>query len=163
MAPCARSRTAESISVRIFTRPRSPRTSRTMSELRPRGGMKSMSVTDAVAGLHLRFEDQRVAAIAAADAGVRAGGFNQPASVLGRAEQRGEARGGIEARPTEPINRTGARHQRGRFAVSNQRVIFERGAHQQVDGNVSGRRPREPWRSSQARSGPSADHWPVFL
>ena len=44
----------------LHTRRDRPRTSRTMSELRPRGGMKSMTRHGAAGGLDARLEDQGV-------------------------------------------------------------------------------------------------------
>lgn len=55
--------------------------------------------------------------------------FNQPAAMLGTAEERREARRRVEAGPTEPVDRSGTRHQRRSFAVADQGVIFERRTH----------------------------------
>ena len=49
--------------------------------------------------------------------------------MLGRSEQRGEARAGIEPRPTEPVDRAGAGNQRGRLAVTDECVIFDSSGH----------------------------------
>jgi hypothetical protein len=53
----------------------------------------------AVAGRELGLEDQCVVAIAPPDPRLRVDGRDAPASVLGRAEQRGEARAAVETRP----------------------------------------------------------------
>ena len=76
-----------------------------------------------------RLEDQRVAAIAAGDARAVLDRRDRPASVLAIAEQRGKARRRVEARPAQPVDRSGARDQRRGLAVANQRVVFEGGAH----------------------------------
>ena len=61
--------------------------------------------------------------------------------LLGAAEQRGKARVGIEARPAQPVDRAVARHQRGRFAVPDQRVISNADSHRssqpEVDDEVN--------------------------
>ncbi len=55
----------------------------------------------------VRFEDQRIAAIPPRDhrrlGAVGQLGGDQPAAVFGRAQQRGETRAAIEARPAQPV------------------------------------------------------------
>src|SRR5215472_7784653 len=87
-----------------------------------------------VAGRELGLEDQRVVAIAPPDPRLRVDGRDLPASVLGRAEQRGEARAAVETRPTQPVDRAVAADQRRRFAVANERVILDRGRHGRAYG-----------------------------
>src|SRR5262249_26396714 len=50
-------------------------------------------------------------------------------TMVGGSQKRGEASVGIEARPTQPIERTIARHQRGRLAIADQRVILDTRRH----------------------------------
>jgi len=88
----------------------------------------------AIAGRELGLEDQRVVAIAPRDPRLRVDGRDLPASVLGRAEQRGEAGAAVEARPAQPVDRAVAADQRRRLAVANERVILDRGCHGRVYG-----------------------------
>jgi hypothetical protein len=65
-----------------------------------------------------------VAAIPARRCRVDVGGCDEPAPVIGRAQQRSEARTGVEARPAEPVDRSGPCDKRRRLAVADQRVVF---------------------------------------
>ena len=79
----------------------------------------------AVLGLEVRFEDQRVGAIAPRDLGVPVARRDDEAAVLARAEQRREAGIRVEARPAQPVDRAIAADQRGALAVADQRVVFD--------------------------------------
>ena len=103
----------------------SPRTRRTTSELLPRGGMKSISGDGAVGGLEVGLEDQRVIAVARVLVASSAAGRMMPAAMFAAAEQRGEAGGGVEARPAEPVDRSVAPDQRRGLAVADERVVFD--------------------------------------
>ena len=78
----------------------------------------------ALGSLEVRLEDQAVAAIASAHAAVDADRREAPAAVLALAEQRREARRGIEARPAQPVDRAVGAHERRRMAVADQRIVF---------------------------------------
>src|SRR5688572_23769999 len=71
---------------------------------------------------------------------------NQPAAMLGRAEQRREAGARIEARQTEPIDRAIARDERRALAVADQRVVFNVRRH----GSRGQVAPSAAFRSSRA-------------
>jgi DNA-binding CsgD family transcriptional regulator len=79
-----------------------------------------------------RLEDQRVVAIAPRDPCRAIDRGDQPAAVLGTSEQRGEAGARIEPRPAQPVDRSGARHERRGLAVADHRVVFEWCAHASV-------------------------------
>ena len=84
-ARCGRSRTGSRAPSRSGPRPCSPSTIRTMSGASPRGGMKSITRTDAVGRLVHGLEDQRVVPVAAAStARIVAGGRELPPPVIGR-------------------------------------------------------------------------------
>ena len=78
-----------------------------------------------IAGLEQCYEDQRAVDITALDPGIGIGRRDQPAAVLGLAEKRRKAGAGIKARPTKPVDRAVARNQRGRGAVSDQRIVLD--------------------------------------
>jgi hypothetical protein len=80
-------------------------------------------------GFKFSFEDERSRAIAPADAENRVFRRNEPASVFCCPEQAGKARGRIKTRPTQPIDRTIAADQGSRFAVADQRIIFDLQGH----------------------------------
>ena len=66
-----------------------------------------------VGGLELGLEDERVRDDSAVRlAWTARGGRELPAAMVGRAEQRGEAGGGIEARKAQPVDRAIAADQR---------------------------------------------------
>src|SRR5512138_3489441 len=48
-----------------------------------------------------------------------------PPAVLGRAEERGEARGRVETRQAQPVDRAVAPHQRSALAVADQRIVLD--------------------------------------
>ena len=72
----------------------------------------------------MRFEDERVLAVAARDALRVLVRRNAEAAVLRRAEQRRETGIGIEARPAQPVDRAVAADQRRGLAVADQAIIF---------------------------------------
>src|SRR5947209_1930568 len=53
------------------------------------------------------------------------GGRERPAPMLARAQQRGEAAAGVEARERRPVDRAVLRHQRGRLRAAQQSVVFD--------------------------------------
>ena len=112
-------------SIRIFTVPLTPRTSRTMSEALPRGGMKSISATVPLLGLEARFEDERVAAIAARRRVYLGPGAISQRPFLCVAEERGKAGIGIESRPAQPVDRAVAADQRCGLAIADQRIVLD--------------------------------------
>ena len=63
------------------------------------------------------------------DASLRASarGSDDPMAIVGRAEQGRKACAGIEARPTQPIDRTVATDESGGLAVADQGVVFDTG------------------------------------
>ena len=70
----------------------------------------------AVRRLEFGLQDQGPIAVAAGDARVRVGGGQQPAAIIiARTEQRGEARGAVEARPAQPIDGAVTADQRAPF------------------------------------------------
>src|SRR5204863_3896882 len=84
---------------------------------------------DAVLGLELRLEDERRVAIAAPRPPHPAAWRDEPAPVLRRAEERGEAGSRVEARDAQPVDRAVAADQRGRLVVADERVVLERQRH----------------------------------
>ena len=107
----------------IVTRPDSPTTSRTMSEVSLRSGMKSISVATPSS------VSKRVSRISVSGTIFSAGAEflrrrrDPPAAVVGGAEQCRKARIGIEPRPAQPVDRAVARNQRRGFAVPDQRIV----------------------------------------
>src|SRR5262249_59147870 len=75
----------------------------------------------AVAAFEACFENQRVRPIAPGDAGYSVARSDLPMAMIGGSQKRGEASIGIEARPTQPIERTVTRAQRSRLAIADQR------------------------------------------
>ena len=85
----------------------------------------------------LGFEDQRVAAVAAAGLMGLGARSDQPAPVIGSAEQRREAGGRIEARHAEPVDRTVEPYQGGGMHVADDRVVLDSTCHRFVlDSNL---------------------------
>ena len=98
-----------------------------------------MTRTAPVVGLELGLEDQRAVAVAARDVRRhRAGRREQPAAVLGVAEQRGEAGAGVEPRQAQPVDRPVAADQRGGLAVADQRVVLDATDRARRDPTVGG-------------------------
>ena len=84
----------------------------------------------AVPGLDLALQDQRVASIAPpGDAGLGIDGRQKPSTVALVAEQRREARIGIESRPAKPVDRPVAADQGGRFAIAHECIVFDPQRH----------------------------------
>jgi hypothetical protein len=79
----------------------------------------------AVGGLELGLEHQRPRAVAAAGLAHLARGCHAPVSVPLVAEQRGEARGRIEARQAEPVDRSVPADQRRRLHVADQAIVLD--------------------------------------
>ncbi len=79
--------------------------------------------------LERRVEDQRAGPVRARDALDGDAGCDEPAAVLGLAEQRGEARGRVEAGETEPVDGAIPPHEGGRLAVAEQRVVLDLQRH----------------------------------
>ena len=80
-------------------------------------------------GLEVGLEDQRVVAVAAADARGRLGRGDQPAAVLGPAEQGREAGARVEPGPAQPVDGAVAANQGRRLAVPDQRVVLDAQRH----------------------------------
>ena len=118
---------------------------RTTSGSPLRGGMKSITVTVPPCGLVLGLQDQRVLTIAPAGSADLAGRISAQWPCSRRAEQRRKARGGIEARHTEPVDRTVTGHERRGVAIADQRVVLDR------PGNLAraGHRLRTVWRAGR--------------
>ena len=72
-----------------------------------------------------RLEDQRVVAVAARRAADLVPGREQPAAVIGRAEQRREARARVEAREAAPVDRPVAADERGGLQVADEGVVLD--------------------------------------
>ncbi len=81
----------------------------------------------AVFGLKLRLQDQRIVPVSARAAHYVFRRRNQPAAVLGRAEERRKTRVRIESRPAQPVDRAVKADESGGFAVPDQAVIFYSG------------------------------------
>jgi len=79
--------------------------------------------------LEFGFEDKRARTVAPAHAEHRMLRRNQPPSILGRPEQGGKARRRIETGPAQPIDRTVAADQGSRFAVADERIVFNSKGH----------------------------------
>ena len=98
---------------------------RTMSGAIPRGGMNSIartlpssvSYTDSRISVSCRY--RRVERRTSAD------GREQPASVVGLAEQRGEAGARVEPREAAPVDRPRPADERRRLQVAEQRVVLD--------------------------------------
>lgn len=80
----------------------------------------------------LAFENQRSAAIVAADTLHRRVGRDLPMSICGAAEQSSETGTGIKSWYAQPIDRPVVSDQRDRVCVSNNRVVFNFVAHSGV-------------------------------
>ncbi len=83
----------------------------------------------AVARFEFRFQDQGIATIATRHPRIGGCGSDDPMAVVGRAEQGRKDRAGIEARPTQPIDRTVATDESGGLAVADQGVVFNALCH----------------------------------
>ena len=88
-------------------------------------------MTAARAGLSLEFgfENERAGAITATYGAQALRRGNEPAAIIGGPEQRGKARGRIEAGPAQPIDRAVAADQSRRLAVADQRIVFDSQCH----------------------------------
>ena len=90
----------------------------------------------AVRRLPMRLEDQRLLAIATRDLRLRMGRRDRPAAVVLVAEQAGEHRGGIEARPAQPVDRAVAPDERRGLTVADHRVVFDLQGHRRSSSCV---------------------------
>jgi hypothetical protein len=72
-----------------------------------------------------RLEDERVVSVAALVTLDLAGGREVPAPVLAVADERREARGGVETRKAAPVDGAGAVDERCRLKVAEQRVVLD--------------------------------------
>gem|GEM_PF-5584553 len=102
-------------------------------------------------GLEAGLQHRRVGHVAAGrrlDLAVRR---DQPAPVTLVAQQGGKARGRIEMRQAQPVDRAVARHQRGGQHVADESVVFQGFGHARLSprrgirGIASCRRPRRAW------------------
>ncbi len=82
---------------------------------------------DAILRFVRRLEDEGILAVGTRRLGVPVDGPEQPAAVLGRAEQRGKASPAVESGPTEPVDRPVLGDERRRLAVADQGIIFDLG------------------------------------
>ena len=99
-----------------------------MVEWCPSKGMKSISVA-APSGLKMRFEHQGLWTIAARDAARLTLWCNEPAAVIGRAQERGETGARVESRQAQPVDRAVLAYEGGRMAVTDQGVVFDAERH----------------------------------
>src|SRR5262249_4313831 len=83
----------------------------------------------AFAGLEHGLQHPGLALVAPRHRAHSALGREQPVAVLLVAEDRGEARAGVEARDTQPVDRAGARDEACPARIADERVLFERNAH----------------------------------
>lgn len=85
----------------------------------------------AVRAFVIGFENQRVAAIAACRMRNRdvGGRRDQPATVLGCADERREAGARVEPGPAQPVDGAVFCDQRGRVAVADEGIVFDQGGH----------------------------------
>jgi hypothetical protein len=83
----------------------------------------------AALALEVGLEDERVAAVALLDVVHRDGRAEGPAAVLVVAEQRREARVGVEARHAQPVDVGGARDERAGAEVADESVVLDLGGH----------------------------------
>ena len=80
-------------------------------------------------GLKFGLEDKGSGTVASFHAARRNGRSDRPSAVVRRPEQRGEARGRIEPRPAQRVDRSVGADQGHRFAVANDGVIFDLQRH----------------------------------
>ena len=112
-------------SIRIATRPSTPRTRRTTSEASAARRHEIDQGNRAVSGLEAGFQDQRVVPIAARNPGGFVVRGNQPTAIPAAAEDRGKTGLGVESRPAQPVDRPVTPDQRGGLAVADQAIIFD--------------------------------------
>jgi len=79
----------------------------------------------AVRSLEIRLEDQSPGLVTAGGAADVRGGCEKPSSVVRGAEQRGEARRGIEMWQARPVHGTVAPDQRRRLKITDESVVFD--------------------------------------
>ncbi len=103
----ARNRNRSTNSKCIATTPRSPRTSRTTLRVFSGDRHEVNDRCSPVFGLPRRLEDQGALSIPPRAALDHRHRLNQPATIGGSSEQRREAGGRIEPRPTQPVDRPG--------------------------------------------------------
>jgi PAS domain S-box-containing protein len=84
---------------------------------------------DAVGRRRFGFEDERVVAIPPADRARVPARCDPPATVLHRPEQCREARGRVEARHAEPVERAVASDERRRLVVRDERIVLDAKCH----------------------------------
>ena len=133
--------------------PRAPRRSARGPGSSPRGGMKSMTRTapSSVSKVVSRMSVSRP--VAALDPCVGRGRREQPAAVLGAAEQRGEAGARVEPGQAEPVDRARAGDERCRLQVADQRVVLDPHGSKCVQ-----LRPRAASGTSRSRNACSSRH-----
>ena len=90
--------------------------------------------TAAVRGGELGFENQRIAPVAAPETRVRVrscGSWrDSPMAIVRVAQQRGKTRPRVEAGPAEPVDGAVLGDERGRLAVTDERVILDATRHE---------------------------------
>src|SRR6185436_8871245 len=114
-----------------------------------------------------RLQDQAVTAIASGDPGLVAG-RDDPAPLLVITDERREAGVRIEPRPAQPIDRAVTPHERRRFAVADQRIVFNAQRHsgllQKIEDELMSLMS-SGWRSSVSTKRPRGTRWvsPITL
>ena len=107
------------------TSPRRPSTMRTRSGASPRGGMKSITRTAPSSVSNSVSSTSVSRAVAAARLAQASSAARAASGRARRAEQRGEAGAGVEAREAEPVDRAVAADERRGLAVADQRVVLD--------------------------------------
>src|SRR5208337_4939106 len=80
-------------------------------------------------GLKFGLEDERARTVAPFHGERSKSRSDEPSAILGRPEQRGEARRRIEPGPAQPVDRAVGAGQSHRFAIANEGVIFNSQRH----------------------------------
>ena len=113
----------------IATVPRMPSTTRTTRGCVLFRGMQSVTPRDAVGGLEVGLEHQRMRPVPPRGADHLAGRGDPPGAVVLGPEQRREARGRVEPRQAEPVDRSVLADQRRGAQVADDAVILDRQRH----------------------------------
>src|SRR5258706_7468925 len=79
----------------------------------------------AVGSRELGFQDQGIGTVAAGGPGLLVDRRDQPPTMVGRPQQRGEAGAAVEARQAQPVDRASVRDQGRGLAVADQAVILD--------------------------------------
>jgi hypothetical protein len=79
--------------------------------------------------LEVGLEHERALAVPTPRRGADTFGGDPPSTVFFRPEERGEARGRVEAKEAEPVDGAVTPDQRGRLAVADERIVFDSSGH----------------------------------